>query len=501
MMRLGWWKTLFLLSIFCAARASASRESFKTLVEFKGPNGSAPASVFLIQGLDGNLYGTTYAGGANCLSFGGCGTVFKVTPSGQLTTLYSFCQHLVNDACTDGAYPYAGLIQGTDGNFYGTTFVGGEGGYGGVGTVFKITPTGVLTTIYSFCSQTNCTDGSYPRAGLVQGTDGIFYGTTSEGGTNGQPNGWGTIFEVSSTGTLKTLYNFCSQANCADGTDPSGGLVQGPDGNFYGTTREGGGYPVGVGTVFQITPQGVLTTLHVFTGEPPIYDGANPYAGLFQGTNGNFYGTTIGGGVFGFGTVFDITPEGTLVTIHSFDDTDGSSPFAGVAEGTTGNFYGATTAGGADTTGCDSNGCGTVFMITPEGTLTTLHSFNNADGASPFAAPFQGTDGIFYGTSCGQACPEQIKCCRGALFAFSQGLEPFVETLPASGNAGETVHILGTDLKGARMVSFNGTAAKFIVVSATEIKTTVPAGASTGFVTVTTPSGALKSNKTFAVIP
>jgi len=258
----------------------------------------------LVQASDGNFYGTTLEGGSNngcSLGSGSCGTVFKITPGGTLTTLHSFCSQ---PNCTDGGNPYAGLVQASDGNFYGTTF---ERGANGDGTVFKITPGGTLTTLYSFCSQPNCADGSIPYAELVQATDGNFYGTTTQGA--GAYGNGGTVFKISpqSPYTLTSLYSFCSQPNCTDGDDPIAGLVQASDGNFYGTTQQGGGTncsnnPNHCGTVFKMTPAGGLTTLYRFDGS----DGKWPIAGLVQATDGNFYGTTYTGGAYNFGTVFEL---------------------------------------------------------------------------------------------------------------------------------------------------------------------------------------------------
>ena len=323
-----------------------SGQAFTSLVSFDGSDGAEPFGT-LIQGADGNFYGTTYAGGINSV-----GTVFKITPAGSLTTLYNFCSQ---SNCTDGAIPYAGLVQGSDGSFYGTTF---EGGANNDGTVFKITPAGSLTTLYSFCSQTECTDGALPYAGLVQGSDGNFYGTTFEGGANSD----GTVFKITPAGSLTTLYSFCSQGNCADGIVAYGGLVEGSDGNFYGTAFEGGAN--GEGTVFRITPAGSLTTLYSFCSQAGCADGALPFGGLVQGSDGNFYGTTSeGGSAFSqTGTIFQITPSGSLTTLYSFCSqtgcVDGALPYAGLVQGNDGNFYGTTFEGGA-------NGLGTVFSLTP----------------------------------------------------------------------------------------------------------------------------------------
>jgi uncharacterized repeat protein (TIGR03803 family) len=206
------------------------------------------------------------------------GTVFKITPAGKLTTLYNFCS-LSN--CADGFQPSAGLIQATDGNLYGTTFKTGSPGLA-QGTVFKITPAGKLTTLNNFCSLPNCSDGAGPVAALVQGADGYLYGTTSGAGS-----GDGTVFKITVVGKLTTIYNLCSLANCSDGDNPSGALVQATDGNFYGTTWGGGellcGFFSGCGTVFKITPGGVLTTLLTFFFAESQ---SLPVGGLLQGTNG-----------------------------------------------------------------------------------------------------------------------------------------------------------------------------------------------------------------------
>jgi len=263
--------------------------------------------------------------------------------------------------------------------------------------------------------------------------------------------------------------------------------VQATNGNFYGTTEIGGAD--GYGTVFKITPKGALTTLYSFCAQLNCTDGATPYAGLVQATNGNFYGTTFNGGADGYGTVFRITSRGTLRTLHSFDGTDGASPIAGLVQATNGNFYGTTEIGRA-------NGEGTVFEITPRGTLTTLHSFAGADGAFPFAGLAQDTDGNFYGTAYQGGTAND-----GTVFSLSVGLGPFVETLPTSGKVGAKVIVLGTNLTGATSVTFNGTAATFTVVGNSEITTTVPTGATTGTVEVTTPKGTLQSNVPFRVTP
>ena len=354
---------------------AAPAQTFTTLIDFNGSNGALPQAS-LIQGTDGNFYGTAAQGGAN-----GSGTVFQLTPAGVLTTLYSFCSL---SSCTDGNAPEAALVQGTDGNFYGTTQIGGANNYG---TIFKITSTGTLTTLHSF----RYADGAYPQATLIQAPSGTFYGTARQGGLVG---GNGSVFKITPAGVFTALHSFSG----TDGAYPSAGLVRAADGNLYGTTEIGGsgtycGVGTECGTVFKITPTGTLTTLHNFNGT----DGTNPVAGLIE-TSGGFYGTTYEGGnlscdsPYGCGTVFKITPSGALTTLHRFHSTDGSWPASSLIYGSDGNFYGTTQFGGAD-------GYGTVFKITPAAVLATLHSFDNTDGANPIGGLLQASDGTLYGTT------------------------------------------------------------------------------------------------------
>jgi uncharacterized repeat protein (TIGR03803 family) len=353
-----------------------------TLYSFTGGNDGVSPYAGLVLGSDGNFYGTTEYNGVNVTAGGpnyfGAGTVFKISTNGVLTTLYSF------PGGNDGSEPYAGLVQGNDGYLYGTTSdIAPGGGYYGDGTVFKISTRGALTTLYAFGSLGftgvgSPLDGAIPRAALVQGSDGNFYGTTSEGGPYG--SGYGTVFKISSNGALTTLYSFTGGN---DGAYPSG-LAQGSDGNFYGTT------PGGYGTVFKISTHGALTTLYSFTGSSHSLDPS----GLVRGSDGNFYGTTVDGGPNGDGTVFKISTNGALTTLHSFNGTDGANPYAGLVQASDGNFYGTTSGGG-------TTYAGTVFKISTNGDLTTLYSFTAGnDGSGPYAGLVQGSDGNFYGTTC-----------------------------------------------------------------------------------------------------
>ena len=315
----------------------------------------------LLEGTDGNFYGTTYG-------YPGGGAVFRIDPSGSLTALHTFTG-------TDGAQPFGGLIEGTDGALYGTTQNGGENNKG---TVFRVTSAGAFSTLHSFAG----IDGDLPIAGVIQADDGHFYGTTSGCGANS----YGTVFRMTASGTVTTLHAF---ANDTDGRTPMASLIQGTDGDFYGTTLYGG--TGGFGTVFRVTSSGTLTTLYNFDLGG---SGGNPYAALMQSADGNFYGTTFDGGAGGSGTIFRITPSGTLTTLHSFTDADGRYPNAELIPSADGNLYGTTSAGGEFT-------AGTVFRITPSGAMTTLHSFAGAEGGGPDAGLMRASNGNFYGTTFG----------------------------------------------------------------------------------------------------
>jgi len=495
--------------VFCATSiswAATDKDFFASLVSFDGANGANPQHIALIQATDGDFYGTTAYGGAY-----GEGTVFKMTLAGAVTTLYSFCTEA---NCTDGANPLGVLVQSSNGNFYGTTSAGGASSAcaGGCGTFFEISAGGKLNTLYSFCSQTNCTDGANPLGLLIQATDGSFYGTTEAGGNSAQcTGGCGTVFEITGPGMLTTLHSFSG----ADGANPLGGVIQAIDGAFYGTASAGGANSDG--TIFRITAERALTTMHSFDGT----DGSLPSGWLVQAANGDFYGTTPAGGanggagcalpgVIGCGTFFEITPAGTLTTIYNFcalgypSCSDGAGPDAGPVQATDGNFYGATVSGGIGTE-CAGN-CGTFFKLTEAGTLYTLHSFDLSNGWGPSGGVVQDTNGsingvTYFGGNLTCNAPNGCGTVYRMSFEPSVGIGPFVQTLPASGEVGAAVIILGTNLTGTTGVSFNGTAATFTVVSATEITTTVPAGATSGTVSVITPSGTLNSNKAFQVTP
>jgi uncharacterized repeat protein (TIGR03803 family) len=378
--------------------------TFTTLYSFQQPDGFVRRAR-LMAGPDGNLYGTSRDGGSADM-----GTIFKITTNGIFTNLVSF-------RGTNGAVPLAELTVGADGQLYGTTQLGGSESSG---TVFKVTTNGALTTLFSFASSVNgfravprtgllaandgnfygCTPGTvfkmtpggalsfitsliplngvHPQANLVLGPDGNLYGTTRDGGSNNV----GTIFRLSTSGLFTSLFSFST----TNGSAPQGGLSLGSDGNFYGTTSQGGSNFAG--TVFRFSTNGTLTTLASLGGT----NGGDPLCQLVAGADGSFYGTAPHQGPNGSGTVFRITTNGVLTRLVSFNNTNGAFPDDGLTLGQDGNFYGTTANGG-------SHVAGTVFRMTPAGALTTLFSFNNTNGANPFGGLVQGSDGILYGST------------------------------------------------------------------------------------------------------
>lgn len=354
-------------------------------------DGSDPIRVIPVLDKKGNIYGMTEAGGAysSSCSDSGCGTVFKLSPTGEETILHSF-----NENGTDGAYPGAGLLGDNEGNLYGTTWGGGAytsscEGFG-CGTVFKLTSSGTETILHSF--DEDGTDGYWPVASLILDKEGNLYGTASGGGAYG----YGAVFKVTPTGTETVLYSFGQTET--DGRNPDGALAMDGKGNLFGTTESGGAYSsscdsYGCGTVFEITPSGREIILHSFDENGT--DGIQPAAGLVI-TGGNLYGTTSGGGAYGWGTVFKVTSSRTETVLHSFNQngSDGVYPYASLVMDNKGNLYGTTLDGG-------SYGWGTVFELTPSGTETILHSFENSasDGFAPNAGVALDEDGNLYGAT------------------------------------------------------------------------------------------------------
>lgn len=456
------------VALSLAAIALASAQSVRPIYSF--PTSPASPNAGVVEGPDGNFYGTTMSGGA-----GGEGTVFKVNTNGVVTTLYSFSPPFGYAGTfvtnSDGARPLAGLALGPNGNFFGTTYIGGANGNG---TVFEISTNGILTTLIAF----EGTNGAIPEASLAVGPDGNLYGTTSQGGGNGN----GIVFKVTTNGVLTPLHSFSALVNDnltgfvtnADGAAPYAGLVLGTNGIFYGATLSGG--MGGSGALFEVTTNGAWTNLYSFTaenynqagvGEPATnVDGANPVAALALGSDGNFYGTTHGGGGNGAGTVFKLTPDGKLTTLYTFGavrhiysgesvllytNSDGALPFGVLTPSTNGYLYGTTSGGGP-------GGLGTLFKMTMGGALTTLVLFTNANGAHPGGTLALDADGNLYGTTFGGGSAGYgtvfAVTASGALttlanFADNQGANPYAGlALAPNGNFYGTTYGGGTNSDG-----------------------------------------------------
>ena len=347
--------TLALTVVVAFLHATPARAQTVTVLKDFLTEGQYPQSA-VIQASDGNFYGTTLLGGKS-----GHGTVYKIDSAGAMTVLHEFSGSL----SSDGGNPYASLIQGVDGYLYGTT---------SYGTLFKIDTSGTsFTTLNSSLST--------PYSGVIQGTDGRLYGTTSAGGSGNV----GTVYVINSDGTgFTTLHSL----TVAEGTSPQAGVIQASDGSLYGATTGGGAN--GNGTIFKLSTDGLgFIVLHSFL---QASDGASPYASLVQATDGKLYGTTINGGTNGDGTVFSMTTAGLLTTLHHFTGFDGQTPRAPMIQAADGNLYGTTFSGGSV--------YGTIFKVDAlSGGVTTVHAFANSDGANPNAGVSQGTDGNLYGTT------------------------------------------------------------------------------------------------------
>jgi uncharacterized repeat protein (TIGR03803 family) len=486
-------KTVLAVLVLCAASATiASAQTFALLHSFDWTDGSLPTGA-LVQGRDGRFYGVVEFGGlhGDNETYHG-GVIYSVGRYGKLEVLYNFCS-LEN--CIDGEVPQGALVQGTYGNLYGVTLLGGATGDG---TVFSLTSGGSLETVYSFCSQSGCPDGAYPET-LILGLDEKFHGLLLE---VGQAPTQGAIFTLTRDGKLTIDHLFCSETGCPDGMSPQG-LIQVANGSFYGVANTGGLYVfpdfgLGAGTIYRYGPGG-FSTLHTFCSASDCADGASPggIEPLVEGTDGDVYGITQAGGgpTGGYGTVYKINPAGDLTTLHRFTGQDGAGPEA-ILQASDGNFYGVTEASFAADSGTVL--AGTIFRMTPSGTLTTLHTFNLSEGLHPVSL-VQGTDGAFYGTAFPEVTNENE---QGTVYRFDVGLPPFVRTLQAFGPIGAHVVIIGNNLQDATSVSFNGTAATFKACdSGFAIDTTVPEGATSGPLTVMTPEGTLTSNTSFTVLP
>jgi uncharacterized repeat protein (TIGR03803 family) len=466
--------------VFCAATViTSSGQTFTTLADLT-QNNAYPLGQ-LVQGFDGNFYGVTEDNGISTEG----GTIYVVTPAGAVTTLHNLSVAEGGIASNLGLKP--------DGTFFGIACCAVTGEWG---TAFNVTPRGEFSVLYNFDQTTGSPDSA------LFAPDKDYYGTTLNGGSASS----GSVFSLSSSGSFDTLYSFCTQTNCPDQGEPES-LIRVEDNSLYGTAI--GANPGDFGIIFRLTPDGVFTNLHTFCTLSGCPDGFWPF-GLIQATHGDFYGFTEFGGLpyvlcwpqgpSGCGTIFKITPEGNLSTLHVFckegtyQCLDGGLP-GGLLLATDGNFYGTTSGMATTCSTTDTSGCGTIFKMTPSGHLTTLHTFDNADGEQP-GGLVQSTDGNFYGTTGGGGTNSY-----GTVFKLSMGLSPFVKLSRQSGVAGETDGILGQGLTGTTAVSVNGAAATFTVVSDTYIRATIPDGATTGYVTVATPTGTLTSNAVFQVRP
>jgi uncharacterized repeat protein (TIGR03803 family) len=376
----------------------AQAQTFTVIHKFTGsPDGGFPNGGVIVDS-KGNIYGTTSEGGTGSCD-GGCGTVYKFSPSGKETILYSF-----TGANGDGKYPQGELVRDSAGNLYGTTSGGGTSGTAcdgyGCGTVFKLNAAGQETVLYNFSGGV---DGATPEAGVVRDSAGNLYGTTKLGGAYG----WGTVFTVDESGTETVLHSF-DGAN-GDGGDPVAGLILDSAGMLFGTTQGGGilnshcipGLEIGCGTVFQVSTAGAESVLYEFTG---YSDGNTPSGNVARDSEGNLYGTSQPQPTpVGYGTIFELDGAGKFTVLHTFTGGEGGAdPFAGLIRDLAGNLCGTTYQGGSGGSTCQTfdGGCGVAFEYSNEGRFSVLHSFTGgADGGWLFAPLALDSKGNLYGTA------------------------------------------------------------------------------------------------------
>ena len=426
-----------------------------------GPMGS------LIQGRDGAVYGASSGFGTRETD----GTVFRMASGGRLSSVHDF-------AGSDGQNPL-GISLGIDGNFYG---VAEGGGNSGAGVLFKLTPSGAFDVLYQF---TGGSDGSNPQAQPIQASDGNFYGTTDADSSTA-----GVVYKyVLTSGTVSTIYSF--NTDQLQSYIIQAPVVEGNDGNLYGTSTSGG--VNGCGTIFELSISGALIQLYSF---PCGAGGSIPVAPLIQASDGNLYGTTEGGGIMtskcpqGCGTIFKLS-EGAVTILYEFSSSphDGQYPIASLVEGTDGNLYGTTDEGG-------TVGFGTIYQVSTSGQYKQLYSFSSKFGRYPSGGLLQHTNGKFYGTAF-----QGGTYGEGTLFTLNMGLGPFIALVRNSGRVGQPVQILGQGLTGSLRVTINGVAAtNYKVVSDTYMTATIPTGATSGPVVVTTPTGTLTSNQNLRIV-
>jgi uncharacterized repeat protein (TIGR03803 family) len=446
----------FILTVLIVLNGTVSAQTLTTLYSF-GTFGANPMDV-AAQGRDGQLYGATENGGQYAL-----GTIFKINTAGNAALLHSFNG-------SDGSYP-GGLTLGADGNFYGTTF---EGGSFGFGVLFRMTPNGTLTVLHNF--NMDGTDGYFPQSPPILASDGNYYGTTGNGGTDRV----GTVYKLTPAGAYSVIYNL----DPAIAMQAIGGPTQGSDGNLYITAWFQGTSVCG--SIVKISTAGVLLNTYVLNCAT---DGSNPTGNLLQASDGNFFGTESFGGTYSLGVLFKLTPSFSYSVLHDFGSTqtEGDIPTGPVLQGTDGNLYGLDRNGG-------EFGYGTIYRCSLGGDCSTLDSWSSQVYAAPQL--IQHTNGSFYGATWAGGLYN-----LGSFFGIRLGLKPFITLVLYRAKAGSTVQILGQGLSGATSVTFNGLAAtSFKVLSDTYMTAVVPAGATNGTVVVTTPAQTLKSNKKFQVI-
>ena len=447
-----------LLTLVLALCASAllQAQTYTDLHDFVETDGCcALYPSLLAQGRDGNIYGATTSGGVHFY-----GNIFKMTPAGVLTNLYSF-------DLTHGGYPEGGITLGIDGNFYGTAY---QGGTGHAGVVFKITPAGVYTEMYDFL---NTTDGAYPKVPPTQAQDGNLYGTTGNGTI-------ATLYKITTAGVFTVMATLAGQSYSP--------LLLGTDGNLYGTTRYGGTF--NGGTVFQFSPgTKLLKTIYNFDTE------YSPFGPLMQGVDGALYGTTSVGGTSSGGVVFRITTAGVykvLVNFNTTSNANGATPYAGLVQGSDKFLYGVTSAGG-------SAGQGVLFKVSTTGTgFAVLHNFETTTGDTPDSTPLLHTNGKIYGLTFhgGTHAP------YGVAYSFSNSLLPFTETvMRKSAKEGTVIEMLGQNFKTATGVLFGTSSATFTASSNTYLTATIPPDATTASIEVLEPSGNLLTPLKFKVTP